>query len=33
VAKREFVNSLFQEIDSKDSKVNRLIGSKKFTEG
>lgn len=30
---REFVSSLFQEIDSRDSKVNLLIGSKKFTEG
>ena len=30
---REFAASLFQEIDSKHSKVNLLIGSKKFTEG
>ncbi len=30
---REFAASLFQEIDSKHSTVNLLIGSKKFTEG
>jgi hypothetical protein len=31
--KSEFHSSLFNEIDSKDSKINFLIGSKKFIEG
>ena len=30
---REFAGSLFQEINRGDSRVNLLIGSKKFTEG
>lgn len=30
---REFAGSLFHEINHPDSKVNLLIGSKKFTEG
>lgn len=30
---KDFSNSLFQDINNKDSKVNVLIGSKKFSEG
>jgi len=30
---KEFTTSLFQTINNKDSKINLLIGSKKFTEG
>ena len=30
---REFSGSMFQELDRPDSKVNVLIGAKKFTEG
>ncbi|MEI6556172.1 MAG: DEAD/DEAH box helicase family protein [Paludibacter sp.] len=33
VDEKDFSSSLFQEINSKHSKVNVLIGSKKFTEG
>ncbi|MGB1243283.1 MAG: hypothetical protein ACPG49_12220 [Chitinophagales bacterium] len=30
---RDFSSSLFQKINQKDSKINVLIGAKKFTEG
>jgi len=33
IAKKEFSKSLFEQINHRDSKVNLLIGSKKFTEG
>ena len=33
VDEKEFSNSLFHEINNKHSKVNILIGSKKFSEG
>ncbi|HCO79992.1 MAG TPA: restriction endonuclease subunit R [Bacillus sp. (in: Bacteria)] len=33
VTERDFSKSYFHEIDKKDSKINLLIGSKKFTEG
>lgn len=33
VAEREFAGSLFHQLDQRDSKINVLIGSKKFTEG
>lgn len=33
IDEKDFSNSLFQDINSKHSKVNILIGSKKFTEG
>jgi len=33
IDEKDFSNSLFQVINSKHSKVNILIGSKKFTEG
>ena len=33
VDEKDFSNSLFHDINSKHSKVNILIGSKKFTEG
>ncbi len=33
VSEREFGKSLFRDINTADSKVNLLIGSKKFTEG
>ena len=33
VDEKDFSSSLFQEINSKHSKINVLIGSKKFTEG
>jgi hypothetical protein len=33
VAKKEFSESLFKKINHRESKVNLLIGAKKFTEG
>lgn len=33
VAEKEFSHSLFDRLDDDDSKINILIGSKKFTEG
>lgn len=33
VTERDFSSSYFQEINKKDSSINILIGSKKFTEG
>jgi hypothetical protein len=33
IAKKEFSESLFAGINHKDSKINLLIGAKKFTEG
>ncbi len=33
VTKKEFSESLFKQINHRDSKVNLLIGAKKFTEG
>lgn len=33
VGKRNFSESLFQNINDRDSQINLLIGSKKFTEG
>lgn len=33
VTERDFSKSYFHEIDKKDSSINLLIGSKKFTEG
>lgn len=33
VAEREFAGSLFHQLDQQASKINVLIGSKKFTEG
>ena len=33
VAEREFAGSLFHQLDQRDSRINVLIGSKKFTEG
>lgn len=33
ISEREFASSLFSNINSRDSKINMLIGSKKFSEG